>query len=155
MTDARWLDVEDDFAAASRHFANAVLLFEANGFAGEELEAYRARMALMHALQSGYSSVEAGLVRVLEIIGEELPVGADWHAVLIRRFSRARNGDAPRPALINAAIARDLDEARRFRHRAMHAYDDFEVERARPTIEAAKRLTIALRPLATSLRTVF
>lgn len=43
MTDARWLDVEDDFTSASRHFANAVLLFEANGFAGDDLDAERVR----------------------------------------------------------------------------------------------------------------
>jgi hypothetical protein len=55
-------------------------------------------MALMHALQSAHTSLESGLLRVLEMLGEERPVGEDWHAALIRRIAAIfRGGVRPFP----------------------------------------------------------
>ena len=104
----------------------AVRLHAKNGFGGDDLGAYRAPMALQHALQSSHTAAEAALVRVLQIIGEETPTDADRHKALIRRLTRERTGDSPRPALLSEATAADLNETRRFRHRAMHAYDGFD-----------------------------
>lgn len=79
MSDARWLDVEDDLANAEAHFRNAGALHAAGGFDEPGLVGYRNSMALMHSLQSAHTSAENALRRVLLILGEELPAGEDWH----------------------------------------------------------------------------
>ncbi len=153
MTDARWIEVEDDLEAASRHFANAASLADDGGFDEEGLPGYRARMALMHAMQSAHTSLEAALNRILEILGEEPPVGSNSHADLVRRVSRAvdRPGHL-RPAILTPDVSRDVDESRRFRHRAMHDYDNFEPTLAGPSIEAARRLASRLKPCIAAFR---
>ena len=83
MTDARWFEVDEDIAAAIQHFAMSADLFAAGDFDGDGIDAYRARMALMHAMQSGHTSLESALVRILDLLGEEAPSGRDWHADLI------------------------------------------------------------------------
>ena len=60
MSDARWLDVEDDVAAAAKHFTNAQSLYANGRFDDLGIEGYRDGMALMHALQAGHTSAEAG-----------------------------------------------------------------------------------------------
>ncbi|MCJ2022882.1 hypothetical protein [Methylobacterium sp. J-067] len=101
MTDARWLDVEDDLGAAIRHFGNAARLYEAGGFDAPDLDGYRARMGLQHAMQAGHTSLEGALHRILDILGEDGPTGPNSHADLIRRVSRPvslpdRSGPRPR-----------------------------------------------------------
>jgi hypothetical protein len=153
VTDARWTEVDDDIASACRHFANAARLFDDGGFEADGLMGYRNRMALMHAMQAGHTSLEGALKRTLEILNEEAPRGEQSHADLVRRVSRPMNrpGHA-RPAILTPEVARDVDESRRFRHRASHDYDNFEPERAIPSIEAARRLAKALGPCITSFR---
>ena len=140
MSDARWADVEADIASAIRHFGNAVELYCEGGFEGDDLSSYRASMALMHAMQSGHTSAEAGLMRILQTLGEEHPTGADWHEVLIRRLARPLSGTLARPAILPADIAAALQETRRFRHRAMHSYGEFDASRFGPTLGAAECL---------------
>ncbi len=147
MTDARWLDVEDDLGAAIRHFRNAARLYDAGGFDEPDLDGYRARMGLQHAMQAGHTSLEGALQRILDILGEETPTGPNSHADLIRRVSRPVTlPDRGRPAILTPEVAADADEARRFRRRAAHDYDNFLVERAAPSIEAARRLAHTLSP---------
>ncbi len=67
VSDARWLDVDDDLASAARHFAIAVQLHSKNGFDGYDIDAYRESMALQHALQSGHTAAEAALLRILQM----------------------------------------------------------------------------------------
>ena len=43
------------------------------------------RMAFMHAMYAGHTSMERALLRILEIQGEEAPSGRQWHADLIAR----------------------------------------------------------------------
>ncbi len=88
-------------------------------------------MALMHALQSAYTSLEGGLLRILEMLGEERPVGENWHAALIKRVAAALPGQ--RPAILGERLARAADETRRFRHPATHNYDSFQVQEATRT----------------------
>ncbi len=107
MSDARWTEVDEDMAAAAGHLARSVELFAAGGFAGEKLDAYRARMAFMHAMQSGHTSLEAALLRILDLLGEEAPSGRDWHADLIRRAARPLAG---RPAILAQAVADAANE---------------------------------------------
>lgn len=134
MSDAQWFEVDEDVAAATRHFGMSVDLFAAGGFDGDGIGAYRAGMALMHAMQSGHTSMESALVRVLNLLGEEVPIGRDWHADLIKRVSREVAG---RPAILPPDLARAAGETRRFRHVAMKGYGSFDVELSRPSVLAA------------------
>ena len=106
MSDARWADVEADIASAIRHFGNAVELYCEGGFEGDDLSSYRASMALMHAMQSGHTSAEAGLMRILQTLGEEHPTGG--HACAPGNpscgHSRGPSGDSPLPAQGNALL---------------------------------------------------
>jgi hypothetical protein len=153
VSDARWIEIDDDIEAACRHFGNAGRLFDEGGFDAQDLAGYRARMALLHAMQAGHTSLEAGLKRILALLGEEVPTGEQSHADLIRRVSRpvARPGLA-RPAVLPTSIAADVDEPRRFRHRATHDYDNFDPALARPAIEAARRLALGLKPSIAAFR---
>jgi len=98
-------------------------------------------MAFLHAMQSGFTSLEAGLERVLAVIGEPRPEGSDWHRVLIDRLSRPT---ADRPALLGARTAAAAQELRRFRHLASKIYDGFDASRAPAAVDAAACLSDAL-----------
>lgn len=134
MRDARWFEVDEDVAAAVEHFGRSVELFAEGGFESGELSGYKARMALMHAMQSGHTSMEAALIRTLKLLGEETPAGNDWHADLIRRVSRDVGG---RPAILTPELAKAAGETRRFRHVAMKSYGSFDAELSRPAVLAA------------------
>jgi len=131
MSDARWFEVDQDVAAAAGHLARSVELYDAGGFAGDDLDAYRARMAFMHAMQSGHTSLESALLRILDLLAEEAPSGRDWHADLIQRASRPIPG---RPAILPASVAQAANETRRFRHVAMRNYGSFDPGLARPAV---------------------
>ncbi|WNJ89615.1 hypothetical protein [Bosea sp. 685] len=155
MTDARWVEVEDDLASACKHFRNAARLYDEGGFEAEGLNGYKSEMALQHAMQSGHTSLEGALKRILEILGEELPSGANSHADLIKRVTRSLEVEGhERPAILSGSVARDVDESRRFRHRATHDYDNFEADRAVPAIEAARRLAESLGPAIEAFKAV-
>lgn len=95
-------------------------------------------MALMHALQSAHMSLEAGLLRILEMLGEDRPVGEDWHRALIRRVNADLSGS--RPAILSTPLAEAADQTRRFRHRAVHNYDSVSITEIGRTILAAEVL---------------
>jgi uncharacterized protein YutE (UPF0331/DUF86 family) len=135
-----WLDIDADIEAASRHFSRAHQLSQIGTFEGSSLERYRDEMALMHAMQSGYTASEAALVRIFTLIREKPPDGSDWHKVLIDRAARPIAGDLARPAIVSHDVAADLHTARTFRHRVTHSYDDFELSKAEPALDAARRL---------------
>ena len=141
MSDARWIDIDDDVAAASNHFASAVALHGEGGFDARGLVGYRNGMALMHALQSAHTSAEMALTRLLAILGEERPAGEDWHQKLISRAAKPIPGTGSRLEILSQEVARDLDETRRFRNRATRSYGGFDAGRIGPTSEAAARLT--------------
>jgi hypothetical protein len=96
----------------------------------------------MHALQSAHTSLEGGILRVLEMLGEERPVGEDWHRALIARVGAALPGK--RPSILGPAVADAADETRRFRHRATHNYDTFRVSGVARTIDSARVLAAHL-----------
>lgn len=137
MSDGRWFDIDADVRAAVEHFQRSVELYRRGGFDAPDLEGYKAQMALMHSLQSGDTSLEGALLRILEMLGEERPIGDNWHADLIRRVAAPM---PTRPAIPSESTAIAADETRRFRHIATHNYDNFRVEATAPTIEAAERL---------------
>jgi hypothetical protein len=142
VTDGRWFDVDADIRAAADHFQRAVALHDQGGFDLPDLNGYKAQMALMHSLQSGHTSLEGALLRILEMLGEERPVGDNWHVDLIRRAAAPM--PRSRPVILSESLAMAADETRRFRHIATHNYDNFPIEAAAPTIEAAKQLADGL-----------
>ena len=139
MSDARWFEIDSDIQSAVLHFRQAVALFEAGGFNVPDLSGYRARMAFLHAMQSGHTSLEGALIRILEMLGEERPGGERWHADLIARASNPR--PPVRPAILRADVAKAADETRRFRSVATRAYDSFEPDQSGRAIGAARTLS--------------
>lgn len=153
MTDARWIEVEDDLDSACGHFGKAAHLFDEGGFDAGGIAGYRATMALLHAMQSAHNSLEGALKRVLEILGEEVPVGENSHSDLVKRVSRhVKTPGHVRPAILRPEIAEDVDESRRFRHRATHDYDNFDPTLAVASIQAARRLATDLKPCILGFR---
>ena len=45
MTDARWLDIEDDLASSTKHFRNAIAIYQEGLAADDSLPAYKGRMS--------------------------------------------------------------------------------------------------------------
>ena len=136
MTDARWLDVERDIASGLYHIERAIALYESRELQGSEDNSYYNRMAFLHSMQSGYTSLENALVRVLTVLEEERPDGQDWHETLLRRLGNYFPGS--RPAMLSPQLHSNLDELRRFRHVAAHTYDMFDAAQAKPAVESGK-----------------
>ncbi len=143
MRDARWIEIEIDLENAIGHFKKSITLFELGGFSEGGIQGYQAEMALMHAVQSGHTSLESSLLRILEMLDEERPAGRNWHADIIRRAATALPGR--RPKILSNDLAKAVDETRRFRHRATHNYDSFEIADFTPTIKALHELVQKLR----------
>jgi hypothetical protein len=143
MSDARWFDIEADVEAAIVHFTQARALFEAGGFTGDDLTAYRSQMALMHSMQCAYSSLEMAFERIMELVAEQKPTGVDYHAALVRRLSHPL--PSKRPALLHGALVDAVDEVRRFRHVVRHAYQGFDVVRAAPAVMSGMVVTERIR----------
>ncbi len=137
MSDARWIEIEGDFEAACTHFAGAARLFDAGGFDDGGIDGYKASMALMHAMESGHTSLESGLVRILALLGEERPQGDSWHRDLLRRVCRPVEG---REAILPPDICEHADETRRFRNVATRSYDDFRLDGAGIAVASARVL---------------
>ena len=95
-------------------------------------------------MQSGYTSFENSLRRILRILDESLPEGEDWHADLIGRVSREIKDN--RPAILTEETAALADEARRFRHVAMRNYNNFRTEQAGVAVEAVRKLIDRMVP---------
>jgi hypothetical protein len=142
MSDARWFEIDSAVAAAVRHFGGAVSIYEKLTAAQATGDRYMVEMAFMHAMQSGHTSLEVALLRILELCGEAAPTGSSWHADLVRRVASAV-GD--RPAILDEATARAADITRRFRSVAAHAYDAFDHTQAANAVASAT-LLISLLP---------
>ena len=154
MSDARWIEVFADCEDAVTHFSNGVRLYEAGGFEGDSLDAYRARMAFMHALQAGHTSRESALLRILDILNEERPGGEQWHRDLILRASIETMGRDARPAILSPELSARADETRRFRNLAMRNYGSFDATKAAPTVAAARELAKGLTQAITRFRDI-
>ncbi len=142
MSDARWIEIESDFRAACTHFTGAAELFDAGGFDETGLGGYRTSMAFLHAMQSGHTSLEAGLVRILNLLGEESPQGEFWHRDLLRRVCTAVEG---RGAILPPDLCDHADETRRFRNVATRNYDNFAISRAEIAVDSARVLAARLQ----------
>lgn len=141
MSDGRWSDIDADIAAAVEHFSRPVQIYRAAGLHDETMDGYMRRMAFMHAMLAGHTSLEKALLRILQIQREEAPSGSQWHADLIQRAGRATEG---RPAILSAALVRATDRTRKFRHVAVRAYDSFDPDDAEPAVRAAEKVAAGL-----------
>jgi len=139
MSDARWIEVDDDFKKAATLFGKAVDVYTTSDFSDDpsDLENFKSEMAFMHAMQSGHTSLENGLVRILDIMKEDVPTGRNWHADLISRAARKTDN---RPAILTDAVMLRADETRRFRNVATRNYSNFRIDEARKAVEAAQFL---------------
>jgi hypothetical protein len=149
VSDARWFEIEADIRASVGHFGHAGAIYRTRAAEEAELDAYKTQMAFMHAMQAGHTSFEKALLRILDMLGEERPLGEQWHADLIRRVAGAMPN---RPAILPAALLPAAHETRKFRHRVTHAYDDFDWGRATRAAEAAEILATELHGLVTAFR---
>jgi len=71
-------------------------------------------------LHDFYNAAESIFKRVASELGEGLPQGGEWHAVLLRNMTLRI--PTLRPPVIREETAYMLDEFRGFRHRVRHAY---------------------------------
>jgi hypothetical protein len=138
VSDTRWFEIEADIAASVGHFSRAVMIFGTRSASEADLDGYMKRMAFMHAMQSGHTSFERALLRIIDMLREDRPTGEQWHADLLRRMGATL---PHRPALLPARLIPAAHETRKFRHRVTHAYDDFEWPRADEAIRAAELLS--------------
>jgi hypothetical protein len=138
VSDTRWFEIEADIAAAVRHFGRAAAIVATRPQEEESLASYKTEMAFMHAMQAGHTSFEKALLRILDMLAEDRPVGDQWHADLIARVAAAM---PHRPAILPGDVVGAAHETRKFRHRVVHAYDDFDWLRARGAITAAAQLS--------------
>jgi hypothetical protein len=145
MSSASWQDVDADLDSMAEHFRNAAAIHERGAFDDEGLDGYIASMAFLHSMQCGYASAEAALLRILDAIEEDRPTGADWHQVLIRRWSMPiPEGEFARPALLGRRLADAMQELRGFRHMAIHIYERIYPERFPAAVAAASRVVTEL-----------
>lgn len=142
MSDARWIDIDRSIASAEHHFRGAVAIFEAIRAGMSDLDRYTAEMGFMHAMQAGHSSLEATLLRILDLFDEEPPSGPRWHADLIQRVCVATER---RPSILTGELTDAADETRQFRNIASRAYDNFKLHRAQDALAAARLLAGRLR----------
>jgi hypothetical protein len=94
-------------------------------------------------MQSGHTSAETALRRILVVRDEPLPEGPDWHAALIRRC--ALQIDEERPAILSPVLADALQGTRGFRHVATRVYDNIRPESARLAADSARVVHALLR----------
>jgi hypothetical protein len=72
------------------------------------------------AVAAFYTAIEDLLRTILEEVDGSVPSGSDWHRNLLLQASAELPGR--RPALIDAALLRELDALRALRHRVQHDY---------------------------------
>ena len=73
VTAMLWNDVERDLASSQRHFSLAVDLFDELQDVVPSRDQYVRTLGFLHAMQSGYTSFEAGMKRLLALLDEPLP----------------------------------------------------------------------------------
>jgi hypothetical protein len=71
-------------------------------------------------LHDFYNAAEGMFKRIAVELGEGLPEGGEWHAILLRNMTLRI--PTLRPPVVRDTTASVLDEFRRFRHRVRHAY---------------------------------
>ena len=151
MMAALWSDIDADIRSAVRHYTKAITLFRSARFSIAEPDYYD-EMALMHAMQSGYTSFEASLKRIFSLLNEDLPQGGDSHRAMLNRAGRPLAGS--RPAIIDETLHGALVSLLGFRHVAIHTYDYLDRERAALAVKAAETFLARIEPAIARFRAV-
>lgn len=152
MSDDRWIEVEKDFASSARHFETAAKYYARGHALPDNDERDLISMAFMHAMMAGHSSLEAGMLRIMAIVGEQPPAGDSTHADLISRMSESLPGK--RPAFLPRELVDHANETRRFRHVSVRTYDDFKWALAKLPVESGLVITRAIRPALRAFRSI-
>ena len=140
-----WDDVDRDLVSARRHFGMGVALFADLRASTPGRDRYAAMMAFLHAMQSGYTSFEAGTKRLLTMLDEPLPTGAEWHEDLVRRIAVPVLGS--RPALLDdRALHLAVSGLLGFRHVAAHVDDELDDDRAAVAVRHAETFLAGIGP---------
>lgn len=140
-TDASWENVRVDFESAVKHLAMSGNLFNLGGFDDNGLEGYTSRMALLHSLQVGYTSLERGLRNVLNILGEGLdPFITDKELLKIS----SKEIKDQRPAILSAEAYQLAEKVRIFRRIAVRTDDNFVPKKYKKLITSAVHLSTIL-----------
>lgn len=93
-------------------------------------------------MQAGYTSLERGIQRILNILDEALPFGDEWHSDLLKRSAMIIKNS--RPAILSKETYKFADEARRFWYEAVNDYDDFVPFKSEKAIDAGDGLSKVL-----------
>ncbi len=136
MADPRWEPLARYRDAIAADLALALEIWESRDWAGGAQARPMESKAFQKALQDAYSSFEQAALYVLTLADEPRPVGDAWHEHLPVMVTRP---SAARPALA-AELVKPLRQLRRFRHVAMHAYQDFEMALSDHTAAAARQV---------------
>ena len=146
-----WNDIERDLTSSRRHFTLAIDTYENLQTAQPGKDHDVRTMGFLHAMQSGYTSFEAGMKRLLALLDEPLPAGSDWHKALLRRLEEPVTGF--RPALVEEpALKSALRGLLAFRHVAAHVYDDFDQGRAALAVQDARVFLAGIDPALARFR---
>lgn len=93
-------------------------------------------MAAGGFLHNVYNGIENCLNRLAHGVDESVPNGSDSHRLLLDQFSEPIF--ELRPALLDPALTKQLDELRRFRHAFRHMYFfDLDWARLGPLVDGA------------------
>lgn len=136
--DAKWISIKQDFASAAYHSRLACELYASPQFdaasTSEDIQTKAFLMAFLHAMQSAYTSLENGLLRILIVFEESRPMGGFWQKDLL---SRAAKHVGDRPPILDDISHKQADELRRFRNLVMTGYSDLDLKHAVPAVTAA------------------
>ena len=94
-------------------------------------------MSFMHAMQSGHTSLEVGLLRILALLGEDRPRGEYWHMDLLNQVCLPVEG---RDAVFPQDVCEHAQNTRRFRNIATRSYESFDPSQATIAVASAKSL---------------
>ena len=135
MTSPKWALVERDFQYAARHFQMAEIIHTAEA-------GYVQASAFMFAVQSGHTSLEAGCLRIFNILGEPAPHDLEkWHEAVVDQAFADVGGRGP---IFTPDLFADVDETRRARNLAISGFNAFDMGTSEATAQAAGRLFKAL-----------
>lgn len=103
---------------------------------GSSAPTHRDKAALGSFLHSLYNGIENALKRLAEEIDRSVPMGEEWHRVLLRRMGRSVKDI--RPSVLRSQTIEALEPYLGFRHFFRHSYT-FEIDwkKLRPLVENA------------------
>ncbi|WP_103333186.1 hypothetical protein [Pseudotabrizicola formosa] len=140
--DARWILIKQDFASAAYHLKLACELYASPEFAAastsDDIQTKAYLMAFLHAMQSGYTSLENGLLRLLIVFDEARPTGGFWQKDLL---SRVKIQVGCRPPIFDETSHKHADELRRFRNLVMTGYSHLDLKHAVAAVTSASYMS--------------